>query len=388
MGLVAFVEGGNDCANGWSKSVLVQNTDLNHGLAIQGSTIYASSVDNVFRYTINWSNRSVSSPETIIQGMNLAQNHKTRTLELYENWILVSGGASGNLEDESVDASHGTAQIRRFALNGTVPSGGYRWFDGELVSFGMRNAVGITMGADGRHLWTVENSADQLNYTSGGNLVDIHKDNPSEELNVVDMNSIGNFYGYPNCFTAWDMGSVVSGTSLATGDQFSIVPNVTDAQCGNTTYNTPPRLSMQAHSAPLDIQFYKADGVDENVAVTKDWNTHAFVSFHGSWNRDPPTGYGIVRIPWSGNEPSAKADAKDGYSFILQASDLAACPNGCFRPVGLAFDSRGRLFGTSDTTGELFVIHKATAASAALRMASSSTWFIIITTFMAAYVIT
>lgn len=113
-------------------------------------------------------------------------------------------------------------------------------------------------------------------------------------MNVVDLSDIGQSYGYPSCFTAWDMGEVVPNSPLKTGDQFSIAPNVTDAQCGDTTFNKPPRLSMQAHSAPLDMVFYKAP-TNTTVGLKPDYNSHAFVSFHGSWNRDPPTGYGVVR---------------------------------------------------------------------------------------------
>ncbi len=74
----------------------------------------------------------------------------------------------------AIDPTHGTAQIRRFAMNSTVPTGGYTWFQGELVATGMRNAVGIAVTRDGSKLWTVENSADQLNYTSGSQLIDVH----------------------------------------------------------------------------------------------------------------------------------------------------------------------------------------------------------------------
>jgi hypothetical protein len=51
--------------------------------------------------------------------------------------------------------------------------------------------------------------------------------------------------------------------------------------------------------------------------------------------------------------PIAKSQSTSGYEFIAQAPDLTQCPKGCFRPVALAFDSRGRLFGTSDATGEV-----------------------------------
>ncbi|KAG8792590.1 hypothetical protein FRC16_011344 [Serendipita sp. 398] len=296
VGLFALVEGGNgDCNGGWTKSVVVNNPEFNHGLAIRGTSIYASTVENLFRYTWDPRTRSVSGNETLVSGMNLADNHKTRTIEVTNQFVYISGGSSSNLEAESVDPGHGTAQVRRFPLNGTIPSGGYDWFQGELVAYGMRNAVGMSLSDDESRLWTVENSADELNYTMTNGVVDIHKDNPSEELNEIDLSSIGHFYGYPNCFTAWDMTSVVPGTRLNTGDQFSIVSNITDSQCQNETYNNPARLSMQAHSAPLDIRFYHTDGVNETVAINRDWDEDAFVSFHGSWNREPPTGYGIVR---------------------------------------------------------------------------------------------
>ena len=70
---------------------------------------------------------------------------------------------------EAIDPNHGTAQIRRFALN-NIPSGGYNWTDGELVAWGMRNAVGIAVRPGGSKLWTVENSADDISYQS----VDVH----------------------------------------------------------------------------------------------------------------------------------------------------------------------------------------------------------------------
>lgn len=36
--------------------------------------------------------------------------------------------------------------------------------------------------------------------------------------------------------------------------------------------------------------------------------------------------------------------------------DNANCPGGCFRPVGLTLDRKGRVFMTSDSSGELYVI--------------------------------
>lgn len=41
---------------------------------------------------------------------------------------------------------------------------------------------------------------------------------------------------------------------------------------------------------------------------------------------------------------------------ILSTEDLSKCPDNCFRPVGLAWDSNGRLWFSSDATGEIFVM--------------------------------
>ena len=71
----------------------------------------------------------------------------------------------------------------------------------------------------------------------------------------------------------------------------------------------------------------------------------------------------MVRIPWNGG-PAASADSRNGYETIVGAPNLSECPNGCIRPVGLAFDRLGRLFISSDTTGEIFVVESSTAPDA------------------------
>jgi hypothetical protein len=44
---------------------------------------------------------------------------------------------------------------------------------------------------------------------------------------------------------------------------------------------------------------------------------------------------------------------------IMTNRDNSRCPRGCFRPTGLAFDAKGRLYMASDSTGEIYVITKA-----------------------------
>jgi sugar lactone lactonase YvrE len=54
--------------------------------------------------------------------------------------------------------------------------------------------------------------------------------------------------------------------------------------------------------------------------------------------------------------PTEPADSNTAVIPIMSNVDNTKCPGGCFRPVGLAFDSKGNLFMTSDSTGEIYII--------------------------------
>lgn len=60
----------------------------------------------------------------------------------------------------------------------------------------------------------------------------------------------------------------------------------------------------------------------------------------------------------SKGEPSAEKSSTDAAVDILSTPDLAKCPDACFRPVSLAWDAKGRLWFSSDSTGEIFVLYQ------------------------------
>lgn len=73
-------------------------------------------------------------------------------------------------------------------------------------------------------------------------------------------------------------------------------------------------------------------------------------------NRDDPIGYKLSVIPFANGEPVEPSNSSQPTVDIMQNPDVGECPDNCFRPVGLAWDSQGRLFMTSDSTGEIYVI--------------------------------
>jgi hypothetical protein len=76
-------------------------------------------------------------------------------------------------------------------------------------------------------------------------------------------------------------------------------------------------------------------------------------------NREEPIGYKVSLVQFDGNgSPIAPSNSTTAAVDIVANQDLSACPGSCFRPVGLAWDSQGRLFMSSDSTGEIYVITK------------------------------
>lgn len=57
-------------------------------------------------------------------------------------------------------------------------------------------------------------------------------------------------------------------------------------------------------------------------------------------------------------EPTHPPNSNTAIIPIMRNTNNALCPRGCFRPTGLAWDAKGRLYMASDSTGEIYVITK------------------------------
>lgn len=334
---------------------------MNHGLALaaDGRTLYASSVESVFAWDYDAQAGTVSSTSRVLIN-NMSNNDLvTRTLLVSQKqpgYIIVSRGGTSDLSEATVLGS-GISQIRAFNLaNLTSISKPYD-FDtsGRLLGWGLRNSVGVAEHPVTGGIYSVENSIDGV--TRQG--TDIHENNPGEELNFhgflnATTDHQGGNYGFPRCFAVWDPQEIPDNTGLTVGTQFAMTENstITDELCAADYVS--PRLTFPAHQAPLDIKF-NADG------------SEAYVTFHGSFDKTNPVGYALSVLSFdpATGEPTADASSTTALSDIMTNPDHKVCPDKCFRPVGLAWDTKGRLWMSSDTTGELFVLQRSTATPTA-----------------------
>ncbi|KAH8808606.1 hypothetical protein F5884DRAFT_377928 [Xylogone sp. PMI_703] len=343
-----LADGGSTCVGLAKKTFLVNSTNLNHGIAISndGNTLYASSQEAVFSWSYNAKDVTVSAENrTVINGMSNA-DLMTRTLLMSQSepgQLLVSRGGGDNVDPLAAVQSSGHSQIKAFNVGNLTSTSAPYNFDttGRLLGWGLRNAVGVAEEPTTGGIYSLENSVDQVEHDG----VDIHQDNPGEEMNFHGFlngstaNQGGN-YGFPNCFAVWGTDGL---GGLTVGEQFAQnqTSSLNDTTC-NSDY-VAPRLTFPAHMSPLDMKFLSN-------------GTEAFVTFHGSWDRNSPIGYQVSSVAFSNGSPVAAASSTNVSTPVFSNADNTKCPGQCFRPVGLAFDAQDRLFVSSDTTGEVYML--------------------------------
>lgn len=252
---------------------------LNHGIALSknGTTLYGSSHSNVYSWPYNAEEGRVTGDSTdLVEGMGDDESHTTRTLLLsakVPSLLLVSRGSVGNIDSQSLDVTTGVSTIKAFNISNITNSAYQHARDGLLLGWGLRNSVGIAEDPVTGAIYSVENSVDNIQ-RSGET---INENNPGEELNYhgylngTQSDVIGGNYGYPSCFAAWNVSEIPDNGGLQTGSNFAIGDQndtVNDDFCRND--RIAPRITFNAHMAPLDMKF--------NTNGTAAW-----VSMHGSW---------------------------------------------------------------------------------------------------------
>ncbi len=256
-------------------------SQLNHGLDLSedGRTLFASSADEVFAWSYDPSTGTTTSdPEALIGGMD-NEGHTTRTILLSRkvpDTLLVSRGSASNVDQRAADVESGHCQLKAFNIASTSTLDFTA--EGEILGWGLRNSVGVAEHPVTGGIWSVENSVDQFRRAGE----DIHQDNPGEELNFhgylngTEYSEQGRSFGYPSCFAAWDVSSIPNNEGVEVGDQVAIGEEdseTNDEFCRENTVS--PRITFQAHQAPLDIKF-NANG------------SEAWITFHGSWSVAAP----------------------------------------------------------------------------------------------------
>jgi glucose/arabinose dehydrogenase len=182
--------------------------------------------------------------------------------------------------------------------------------DERIVATGLRNCSGMAVQPASGQLWCVVNERDELG-----------DDTPVEYATDVQQ---GAFYGWPWYYIGANEDPRHKGKRPDLKDRVTV----------------PPVL-LQGHSAPMQIAFYEAD------AFPAEYKGSAFVTLHGSWNREKRTGYKVVRLPF--DKGKATGEYEDFMTgFVSSDAEVWG------RPVGVAVAKDGSLLVTEDGNGTIW----------------------------------
>ncbi len=278
--------------------------DLNgpHGIAFHDGRLYVAEVTRLVRYNWDESRLQATTPVVIAELPESLGGHMTRTILFANHKLYVSAGSSCNVCMEK--------DPRRAAVLEMNEDGS----GAHLFATGLRNAVGLALNERSASVWVTDNGRDWLG-----------DDLPPDEID--DLGPTGGDFGWPFCY-----GNRVPDTSFGG----------TAERCRLTV---PPRVELQAHSAPLGLVFYSG------TMFPPEYRGDLFVAFHGSWNRSVPTGYKVVRIKMNDlGEPERVED------FITGWLPPGETRRGKWmgRPVGLAIGSDGSLYISDDGSGSIY----------------------------------
>ena len=288
--------------------VVVANRAGAHGIAVHGGRFYLVTVKELFVAEILADGRL--GPLTLLMGdLPDAGQHANRTIAFGPDGMLyISVGSTCNACNETNPEN---ATLLRASPDGKTRS---------IVATGLRNTIGFAWHPGTGELWGMDHGIDYL-----GDEIQ------PEELNRIEA---GKQYGWPHVWGG-------SGASGGFNPQSTPVGQITKEQWRASS--TPMVLGYAAHAAPMQMVFYRGG------SFPAAYDGDAFVTMRGSWNRNPASGYEIVRVRFAAGQPVAFEPFVSGFLTPGAKTHIA-------RPVGLAVDRDGALLMADDANGVLYRI--------------------------------
>lgn len=285
-----------------SKQTVIKKEDA-HGIAIKNDTLYLITVNDVYRGAIK-SDGTIGEMEKIVENLPDGGQHPNRTLAFGpDNMLYISVGSTCNACDETRDENATFVRVK--------PDGSGRM----IFAKGLRNTIGYDWHPETGELFAMDHGIDWLG-----------DDEQKEELNKIEENKD---YGWPYIYADGKF------------NKADEPPKMTWEEYAAKTTN--PLMLFDAHSAPMNFKFYKGD------MFPAEYKNSALVSFHGSWNRENPSGYNVMKVNFKNGEP---VDSEDFISGFLGEDGQTKWG----RPVGLLELEDGSLLLSDDLNGIIYRI--------------------------------
>ena len=280
-----------------TRSTFLAGLNSPFGMALVGDQLYIANTDAIVRVPYREGTTTIdAAPVTLVDLPGGPLNHhwtKNVIASPDGSRLYVAVGSNSNAAENGIDKEEGRAAIWEIdRLTGIH----------RVFATGMRNPVGMAWQGD--RLWVSVNERDEL----GNDLV------PDYMTAVED----GAFYGWPYSYFGAHVDDRVE-------------PKRPDL----VATARRPDYALGAHTASLGLASAKGS------TLAAPFREGMFVGQHGSWNRDPRSGYKVIFVPFAGGRPFGKPiDVLTG--FVHDNGDARG------RPVGVAVDRQGALLVADD----------------------------------------
>lgn len=300
-------------------ALLTEEDGLNspYGMAVVEGWLYVANTDALLRFPFEPGQTEIEGEgEKIIDlPANAPNNHWTRNIVIdpeSPNLVYVAVGSNSNIAEHGMAAEENRAAV----LEVDVEERDFRIYTG-----GLRNPVGMDFDPQSGRLYVVVNERDML----GGDLV-------PDYLTEVEF---GAHYGWPGVYWGRYLDERVE----------PMTPRMAE-------YARVPDYALGPHTASLGLEFAGDTRLGARFA------RGAFVGQHGSWNREPRSGYKVVFVPFEGSRP--RGEMIDVLTGFLNEEGQARG-----RPVGLATDATGGLLVADDVGNRIWRVSNPRARQAA-----------------------
>ncbi|MBA3676605.1 MAG: sorbosone dehydrogenase family protein [Sphingosinicella sp.] len=300
---LTLLRDGNGDGTYEGRAVFAENLNAPYGLALVGDRLYVANQDALVRFDYRDGQIRASGPAVEVTKLPSAINHHwTKSLAASPDgrFLYVGIGSNSNITENGMAAEGDRAMVWQV----DAETGAHKPY-----ATGLRNPTALAVQPGLGQLWAVVNERDEL----GPNLV-------PDYLTSVRQ---GGFYGWP--FSYWGQ---------------NVDPRVRPQDPQKVAAAIRPDYALGSHVAPLGLAF-------SSPAMGARFGDGVFVGEHGSWNRNDPSGYKVVFVPFRGGRPTgAPVDFVSGF--------MGADGKTRGRPVGVTVDPRGALIVADDLSNTIW----------------------------------
>jgi glucose/arabinose dehydrogenase len=287
------------------RTVFLQGLNSPFGMALIGNTFYVANTDAIMKFEYAEGATEIKGTGTKVADLPGGPRNHHWTKNIIANSdgskLYATVGSNSNVQENGVEVEEGRAAI--WEVN--TATGQKR-----LYATGIRNPNGLAWQPQTKQLWAVVNERDEL----GDNLV------PDYMTSVKE----GAFYGWPYSYYGQHL------DARAKPPRPDLVAKA-----------VPPDYALGSHTASLGLTFYSGS------LLPAKYHGGAFVGQHGSWNRDPRSGYKVIFVPFASGVPAGTPE--DVLTGFLNDKGEARG-----RPVGVVVDNAGALLVADDVGNKIW----------------------------------